>query len=336
MNTIFEKSDFSVCSVPVPLGYMQSQTHASIGILNGKYILLTSPYPHPHYSIINIYIKAVIKKLTKGRVNLLERGEDYENPCVYIGSSSQKYPTTFELLNGSPLMGKPFNILGLRSYCSDPDLYIEDGKIFVLNRTSKENKDKTFETKIYLIEARINANEIEPHRIDLLFKNKDISPCITYYKDRYVYIALDTNTYNDGTPCKSIFIREGSTIRSINTKRELALIKGDYDPWHISVFQYNNHLYAIVACTKNGKKERCYQMIGVFDDNLTTLSICQIPLTDYMSYRGAAVVNEEEFILYSTTVGERFKNDKTVDGRNVIMAHKPMSDVLKLLDHERE
>lgn len=337
MNSFFEKDDFKLCTAPVPIGYLQSQTHAGIGLYKGHYILTTSPYPHPKFSKFNIYCKAILKKITNGRVNLLQRGEDFENPCVYISSEENEIPTNFRLLKGSPLMNKPFNYYGLRSYCSDPDLYIEGENIYVLNRATCENPDASYSTKIYLIEAFLNNTDIEVKKIDLLFVEGDISPCITKYRGRYIYMALDTNSYNDGTPCKELFLREGKTLRNFSDRKRLSLVNGEYEPWHMSLFQHNNRLYAIVACIKKGKKGRCYQMLGVFNDDLSELKIIQTPLTDYNSYRGSAIVNKNnEFVLYSTTVGERFKDDNSIDGRSVIMAHTPFTNILKLIDNDEQ
>ena len=100
----------------------------------------------------------------------------------------------------------------------------------------------------------------------------------------------------------------------------------------MSVFQYQNRLYAIIACVKKGEGHRCWQMFGDFDEDLTSLTIYNTPLTDYKSYRGAACVTPEgEFVLYSTTVHEQIKGSKAVDGRDVIMAHMPFKQLLETL-----
>ena len=106
-----------------------------------------------------------------------------------------------------------------------------------------------------------------------------------------------------------------------------------YTPWHLSVFSYKSVYYAIVACVKHGEKQRCWQMLGKFNDNLSQLKIFNTPLCDYNSYRGAALVDHSgEFILYNTTVHERIKGSKAVDGRDVVLAHKPFDEVLKIVN----
>lgn len=326
MKVVFNREDFTLCSVPVPYGYPQSQTHTGVGVLNGRFILSSSPYPHPRLSKFNLYSKVILKKLTRGRVNLLYRGEDYENPCVYIGVGDEIYPTQFKLLRGSPLMSKPFNYDGLRSYCSDPDLFIEGDKVYLINRTSVKNVDGAYTTKIYLIESSIQNDCIESNRVDLLFIGDDMSPCITKLHDDYYYFALETNSYNDGTPCDSLFFRKGASLRSLGEKNIVTIQKGAFDPWHMSVFQYNGKLFSVVACIKDGVEGRCFQMLGEFNDDLSEMKIYQTPITDLMSYRGAIIVHGDEIVLYSTTVDEYFPGDVSVDGRNVVMAHLPTKE----------
>ena len=85
-----------------------------------------------------------------------------------------------------------------------------------------------------------------------------------------------------------------------------------------------------------GIGHRCWQMLGEFDDDLTYLKIYRTPLTDYASYRGAACVTDSGlFVLYSTTVHEKIKGSKSVDGRDVIMAKMPFNELLRMLK-ERE
>ena len=70
-------------------------------------------------------------------------------------------------------------------------------------------------------------------------------------------------------------------------------------------------------------------MFGEFNEDLTELVIYPTPLTDYNSYRGAAVVRDDGvFVLYSTVLWEHIKGSKSVDGRDVILAQCAFSDLL--------
>ena len=73
-------------------------------------------------------------------------------------------------------------------------------------------------------------------------------------------------------------------------------------------------------------------MLGEFNQDLSCLKIYQTPLTDYSSYRGAACVNKNgEFVLYNTTVHEKIAGSKSVDGRDVIMAHMQFDKLLGII-----
>lgn len=106
--------------------------------------------------------------------------------------------------------------------------------------------------------------------------------------------------------------------------------KGNYEPWHFSVFDFEDKLYAIIACVRHGEKQRCWQMLGEFDEGLTTLKIYQTPLTDYKSYRGSALVTDYgDFVFYNSVVNEKIKKGKSVDGREVIVASRSFESLIK-------
>ena len=335
-DPLFKKSDFSLCHVPVPKGYPQSQTHVGVSLLNGKLILSTSPYPNPIYSTWRKYLYAVIGKLTFHKVNLFYNGEKFENPCVYLGDESL-FPTNFTLLNGSPLMDCPKDRFGLGAYCSDPDLYIEEDKIFVTNRTSVR-KSKTgepkhdYETIVYIIGFSLCNGEIQKKQVTELFREQDASPCIQKSGETYYYFSLDTNSYNTGESCHALYCRKSTDIlKGWSEKTKITLLKGRYEPWHMSLFKNEDTLYSIISCVEIGHPRRCWTMLGEFNKSLTELRIYQTPLTDYISYRSSAIVRDGEFVLYNATVNEKIKGGKSVDGREIIMAHRPFSQVLDLI-----
>lgn len=339
-DPIFKRKDFTLCEVPVPKGYPQSQTHAGIGYHDGVFYLTTSPYPNPRRSRLVILICAIIKKITFGKISLLYKGEDFENPCLYIEEkrNQEGIPIVFKPIGNNPLMDKPLDKYGLGSYCSDPDLFIDNGILNVLNRTSIRKQldgapgDK-YETQVNIICGSVHNGLFVNKRIVELFKEQDASPCLISYDGRYIYMSLETNSYNTGEECKGLFYRENLKLDQNWTKKcEVKVDKGLFEPWHMSLFKYKDCLYSIIACVRRGEKQRCWQLLGEFNSDLSRLFIYQTPLTDFKSYRGSAIVDEKgEMILYSTTVNERIRGSKSVDGRDVIMAHAPFEQVLELL-----
>lgn len=335
MNVIFKRKDFTLCNVPVPNGYPQSQTHAGVVFKDGLYYMTTSPYPNPIRPLWLRYLAAAIWKLSFKRINILYNGEDYENPMLYeaIQLSEHHIPTEFQLVKGSPLMKKPKDKYGTGSFCSDPDLSVIDGSICVLNRTTyRGNETEKGETIVHLMKGTIEKGEFVNENTTPLFKEGYKSPCLIKYGNSYNYFCLDTNSYNDGKPCKALLFRESDDMVHWSEFKQVLLDNGDYQPWHMSVFQYKEKLYSIIACVKKGESHRCWQMIGEFNEDMSELKIYQTPLTDYQSYRGAACVTDEgEFVLYNTTVREKITGSKSVDGRDVIMAHMPFSELLNKL-----
>ena len=336
IEPVFKKTDFKLCDVPVPDGCPQSQTHSGIGLLSdGQYILTTSPYPNVKYKLWVSYIRAAVRKLS--RYKLLNRAaETYENPCIYIGENNNgDYPVRFRLAQSYPLMGPLDPLFGYPSFNSDPDLYIEDDIIYVLNRSIYRMEGRyNYFMRLFLIEGKIHNGFFLQTSTTLLREGKDVvgSQCLTKYKGRYILTDVMTNSYNDGHTYNGIRYLSSNSIDGLKDTNEWHRIEtneGEYLPWHMSLFQHEEKLYTIIACVKKGEPQRCWQMLGEFNDDLTKLNIYKVPLTDYNSYRGAALVNANgDFELYSTTVHERIKGSKAVDGRNVIVASKPFIGVL--------
>ena len=94
------------------------------------------------------------------------------------------------------------------------------------------------------------------------------------------------------------------------------------------MFTYKEKLYAIIACVLKGDSSHVWQMIGAFNETLTKLKIYSRPLTDYNSYRGAAIVLDGKFILYTTTLNDRVPGSVSIDGRDIIVAETNFEDLL--------
>ena len=82
------------------------------------------------------YAVAFLQKLTRGRLGTPIDAERYENPMLYVGTSNGDYaPTAFKALSPFPLMGTPEPVYGQPAYNSDPDVFIDEGRVYILNRT---------------------------------------------------------------------------------------------------------------------------------------------------------------------------------------------------------
>lgn len=343
--SVFERTDFVLCDVPVPEGYPQSQTHSGVFLYNGMYYLTTSPYPSIRRPILVSYFRAIINKLSFHKIFDNPAGEIFENPLLFKGEDNGvNPPTAFKLMYDKPLMDTPPEYFGFPSFNSDPDLFIEDGIIYVLNRSVYRKKVGTppiYNIRFYLIKGMENRGKFRYDSINVIKDEGGIigSPCLTKYRNCYILTYVSAFCYNDGKTFEGIFLVKSDTIpglkESIPQKLEIS-VEG-YLPWHMSLFQWNGKLYTIIACVREGIKQRCWQLLGEFSDDLSRLKIYKTPLTDYASYRASACVREDgEFILYNTTVHEKIKGGKSVDGREVIMAHKPFEQVLHTLrENER-
>ena len=336
---VFSEHDFNLCDIPVPDNYPQSQTHAGVAPINGYVILTSSPFPSITEKVALRYLKAIIRKVSYGRFCKLVRGESYENPCLYISDAGK--PTEFRLMQTRPLMEQPDPYYGYPSFNSDPDLFVENETIYVINRmifrtrlTPGRNRDE-YMIRHYFIKGILDNGRFKYLSTRLIYESDDlsVSPCLTKFRNGYIMTNLYTNCYNDGESFEGLRYVSGDTIESVTSRHDWMDISVDtskYLPWHMSLFVHEEKLYTIVACVKRGEDHRCYQMLGVFSDGLTKLRIYDTPLCNYNSYRGSAYVsNDGIFHLYSTTVNEKIRGGKSVDGREVIYASMPFKELLK-------
>ena len=340
---VFSKTDFTVCAVPVPRGYPQSQTHVGAFLNEEDRVFLTSsPFPCRKESLLYIYFKAIMRKLTRGVLFPIIPGETYENPLLYIQVDNSF--CDFKLMQSRPLMEQPDPYYGLPSFNSDPDLFIEGNRIFVINRsifrtrlTPGMNRDD-YVIRHYLIQGIIDKDKFKYFSTELFYESDvlSVSPCLTKYKESYVYTNLYTNCYNDGSSFDGLKYKKGNTLKatlSSDVWYDVVVDTTNYIPWHMSLFVYKGKLYSIVCCIKRGFDHYCYQMLGVFNDNLSNLFIYEHPLTNYNSYRGSAFVSSDGiFHLYSTTVNEKIKDGNSIDGREVIYASMPFDSLLNKLN----
>lgn len=339
---IFNKKDFTLCDVPVPQGYPQSQTHAGIAYHNGRFYLTCSPYPVKKYSRFESYWFSLLRKVSSGCWGKMLDAEKYENPMLYVGVGEKEAPPTiFEPLYPFPLMDTPLPVYGMPAYNSDPDIFIEDNNVYIFNRTyyrrPTEKGQNEKEVLISLIRGNLNDNSFQLIDISEFKKSSDslISPCLIKYRGKYIFMSLETNSAIDGCSFEGLYMEQSDTIQGLKgerVKKKIEVKNKDLLPWHMSLFTYKEKLFAIVACVVAGDKSHIWQMLGEFDQDLTVLSIYQRPLTDYKSYRGGATIDlNGQFHLYSTTLNDKVHGSKSVDGRDIIVASRPMNEVLKEL-----
>ena len=341
---IFKREDFTLCNVPVPKGYPQSQTHSGIAIYDGTFYLTTSPYPAKRYKRSVALLRIILNRISFGLICKPLNGEAFENPCLYVGvkdaDDNSGIPVRFIPMTKNPLMDTPVKYNHLPAFNSDPDIYIEDGMCYILNRSVFRTRilEKGYEsiTKIYIIYGEIKGDKFRliDNRLIKEWNKPYASPCLTKYHGEYIFMYLDTNSAIDAETFNGIYLQRTNKISDLPHTTRCEKIKvnsGQLLPWHMSLFQYDDFMYCIIACVKKGDQtKKNWQMIGVFNRNLSELTILPKPLTDYNSYRGSACVNVDgQFILYSTTVREQIRGSKAVDGRNIIMASMPFSIVLE-------
>ena len=341
MRPFFEKSDFVLCDVPVPKGYPQSQTHAGIAIYEGKYYLTTSPFPGPQYGLWVSRYRKLMRIISCGILCNNISGEKYENPCIYIGGKQGlDIPVHFRLMSQSPLMDTPESFFGFPSYNSDPDIFVENGVLYILNRSvirTKVYRDKPYEflTRIYLIKGLDENGYFKLLSNQLVLEGDEnfVSPSLIKFRGKYMVAFLDNRFVGQKVIFDNLFLSIADDVEDAvksETKRAIKVNCGKMIPWHLSLFQYKDTLYTIITCVKEDDTSfRMWQMLGEFNNNLSELSIYQTPLTDFNSYRSAACVREDGlFVLYNATVWERIRGSKSVDGRDVMMAKCLFSDLL--------
>lgn len=342
MNIIFNRFDFKLCNIPTPRSYPQSQTHTGVQKVGDIVLLTSSPFPSVVRERFELYLRAALYKVSFGLFCKSIRGESYENPFIYSSIDG----LDFTLMQSRPLMEKPDPYYGLPAFNSDPDLFVEGKDIYVLNRViyrtklTPERKHDDYEIRIFLIKGVLDEGRFKYYSTTLLKETTDliVSPCITKYRGRYLYMSLWTNCYNDGVSFEGLRFVSADTVDGLAKTENwssVEVIMDKWIPWHMSVFSYKDRLFSIVACIEKGYPHRCWQMLGEFSEDLTKMNIYPNPLTDYNSYRGAAYVDEKgDFVLYTTTVGEKIKGGRSCDGREVLMAKMNFESLLKRVSEE--
>ena len=337
---VFKREEFTLCEIPVPKGYPQSQTHCGVILYNGRWYMTTSPFPTIHHSKCVNYLRLALHKLSGGLLINRKRADRFENPCLYEGDADQEFPTSFRLVEENALMDTPEQPVGGYAYNSDPDLYIEDNKAYILNRTAycrrNSNNEAVHSMTLHLIKGLLSADRLSDiyiKEVGAWGSSTVVSHCLTKYNNDYHLLYLDTISALDGKTFTGLFSKTADTIDGLNDAEEkrIDVLSGNLLPWHLSLFQYNGTLYTIIACVEKGTpKGKVWQFLGEFSKDLSSLIVYDAPLTDYCSYRGSAAVTPKGvFVLYTPTWNEKVRGSRSVDGKDVLMASAPFEEVLR-------
>lgn len=346
MKPIFEEADLTICEVPVPKGYQQSQTHAGVAVWNERVYLCTSPFPQVKHGRFVGHWRGLLRRISKGRLPF-EHGENEENPMIYMGASEDCSPVKFTPYIGNPVVNIPPALFGFPAFNSDPDIYIENGMLYILNREYIRKIPPG--SKHYIGDSLIRLDMVQfsisqkglTYVKTKIFKETStdniLSPSLIKIGDKYCIFYLDTFSYLYQEAECSLYMMQDTTIDGSYKERHLITIDSDnFVPWHLSVFKHNEKLYAVIACVKKGQPGRLYQMLGEFSDGLASIKIYQKPLIDLPSYRGCAYVDSNlRFVLYSTTDRYRLRGSNSVDGKDVVLAEMNFYDLMSKLQDER-
>lgn len=338
-NPFFQKSDFQLCSIAVPKGYPQSLTHSGVYRYGNKLYLTCSPYPQgSHAKYVNL-LRVALYKISCGKLIDIYSDEKYENPLLYSADIRDLPVKKFSLMHERALMETPVPYYGLPSFNSDPDLYIENGELFILNRSFFRKydsvKNETAIQRIYLIRGVDDEGRFKMTSTVLFreFDNPDYaSPCLTKYNGKYYFFFLHTRSAIDGKTYYGLFYYVAPTIEELAKEQRMYKINmqpSKYLPWHLSVFEFKGNLYSIIACPEKGNPHKIIQRIAKLDIENGQMYISETPLTDYNSYRSSAYVDDYgDLNLYNATLHEKIKGSKSVDGRDIIVAKMPFSVIL--------
>lgn len=339
---VFSRDALTLCDIPVPKGYPQSQTHCGIILYEGKWFMTTSPFPTIQHSKFVNYLRLALHKFSGGLLVNPKRADRFENPCLYVGDARQGFPTSFHLIGEKALMDTPEQPKGGYAYNSDPDLFIEDGKTFILNRTAYcrrgADNEAVHSMTLHLIEGRLFEGSLSDMSITELGdwdSSTIVSHSLTKYDGTYQLMYLDTISALDGKTFTGLYCKTADSVNGLKQaeERQIKVLSGNLLPWHLSLFQHEGTLYTIIACVEKGTpKGKVWQFLGEFSKDLSSLKVYDTPLTDYCSYRGsAAVTSQGLFVLYTPTWNEKVRGSKSVDGKDVLMGKAPFEEVLRIV-----
>lgn len=301
---------FTFCNIPVPAGYSQSQTHPSILYFPNKWhgythVLATTPYP-----------KADIR---------------CENPCLYY-AADENSPTVFIPNQNNPIVPPP---LEKTAFNSDPCLYFENNRLYLLNRRCEQTPNLR-EIEVCYSDDGKNFSKPETIITESANNKELLSPSIIKYDNtkRIYFLNGDSGIRKNGK-CTGIDIYEGTSFekadfKHINTGYFLNSEETGIEPWHFDLFQHNNKLY-MVLCGRNKHQKGIRKQMNTYlavSDDYRNFFIFETPLVKLLkTYRPTAYLDEKKVLhLFFSIVG-RVAFDKS--DRTIALTSFDFEDLLK-------
>lgn len=331
MSSVFKKTEFELCSLPLPSGYPQyGHTHCGIQYsespINGyQYFMALSPFPYEN--------------------------DDYENPCFFYAVERENGvpPKDFVAYPNNPLEGFP----GGSDFNSDPDILIYGNELYVSNRPFYR---QPLHQAVHVSKAIITNGNFSFADVVSIYDSQNFnpvnfgfpsdaivtgSPALVEYKGQIRVYQIYSNSYNDGTQCKSITIVSNGDLNEPNSFKEVkigSIFGKNLETWHIDMFTYKGKLYAIVNAVDTSlgwslSNRNSYAYLAVADESGENFRIYDKPLSDISAYRSSAIVRPDGmFVFYLATLNYKPTSEYSEDGRNIMLAYKPFEEVLKALD----
>lgn len=323
MRPVFTNDAFELCTLSNPSGYPVSFTHAGIaydkdGYGGYKYFLSQSPFPSAN--------------------------DSYENPCLYWANprTGNLPPIDWTAYPNNPLAEDPGN-----GYNADPDIMFFDGSLYVMNRPYRRDLQYQWVDAYKVTPSNGGFAVGSPVKLfdtntppanfgyPISYMPTLASPAFIKYGDKIRSYHLVTNTSNDASQTRNMVIMEGTdfeTPQNFSFLKYGSVFGRDLEPWHWDVFEHDGKLYAIVNCIVDYRPNNNYNFLAVSED-WENFRIYPRPLSSIWSYRSTAFVREDGmFILYLTTIGYKPAGNQTADGRNIVLAYRPWSEVLAIIE----
>jgi hypothetical protein len=247
--------------------------------------------------------------------------------------SDKDNPTIFTPNPNNPIIPTP---LEKTAFNSDPCLYFENNRIYLLNRRCERTPDLR---EIEVCYSDDGKDFSQPATIitETADKKELLSPSVIQYANtKRIYFLNGNAGIGKNGKCKGIDIYEGTSFE----KADFTHVKnGQFvnseetgiEPWHFDLFQFENKLY-MVLCGRSrhqkGIRNHMNTYLAVSED-YQNFHIFATPLVKLLkTYRPTAYLDEKGVLhLYFSVVGEVAK-DKS--DRAIALANFDFQDLLKM------
>ena len=290
--------EFAFCKIPVPAGYAQSQTHPAILYIPDTWhgythIMATTPYP-----------KADIH---------------YENPCVYY-SSNEDSPIVFTPNPSNPIIPPPSE---KDAFNSDPCLYFENNRLYLLNRRC-ERTHALREIEVCYSDDGMTFSQPVTIITETADKKELLSPSMIPHENfkRIYFLNGDAGIGKNGK-CSGIDIYEGTSFENsdfayLTTGQFLNSKENGIEPWHFDLFEYEKKLF-MVLCGRNKRRKGIRNQMNTYlavSEDYENFYIFPTPLVKLLkTYRPTAYLDDRICLhLYFSVVGKvaKDKSDRAI------------------------